>query len=353
MAAKRPQKRELKLNFQFVSKARPTGFRDRNRAGEVSYKGEIKQVQYTIANFGRVVLEDFALSYSDAKFEEAKRALAKDIERIVTNEVERMASAIGRGLHRPDDSDGPWGRLRIVGDKMSVRNAGKGEVLSDQAEERGWQSTWDRSQSQIKWAKRSPSYMRRKKKAGLANYWFKGTGELANWLKAKSSGYYFRAFGPVSVRFEQVKEDRLKLGTPSGLRGGQGTWTKTGKLTVNYFGKITPQMMPGLSSFDPNSNPLPHPGVATLLPKTKQRAKLLKKSFDRETITRKKFIFGEQSGTKRNGKPQFRYYTQKTTQTKTGMAQHRPAIDPFVSFYMTRAIPNAIWRRTERIIQAR
>jgi hypothetical protein len=30
--------------------------------------------------------------------------------------------------------------------------------------------------------------------------------------------------------------------------------------------------------------------------------------------------------------------------------QHRYALEPFASFFLSRAIPNAIWRRTEELI---
>lgn len=298
-----------KLSFRFVSYAQPRS----NRAGDVSYQGRVEQIRAAFARFGGIVVEDFALRYVSGRFDEAKKTISRDIHRIVKNEVDRMANAIARGLHRPDGSTGPWGTLRISGDVQQQRNSGRGEVMSNQAAELGWTPTWDRSDAGIKWASRDKQYMRRKRREGKAPYWFKATGELQNWLRARSSADYLRSFGQLSVRFEKLKDAKPRTNAaPSGIRGGQGTYVMVGKLSVNYFNKITPDILPGLKELELNSKPKGGPGAASLLPDGVDKYKL-------------------------------------TTKSHGPNRQHRHSIDPFVSFYMTRAIPNAIWRRTERL----
>lgn len=322
--------RPYRLFVQFVSLAKPAT----RGISSKSFHGQALEIRTRVANFARLIVEDFVVSAVDKEFEQVKREIARTVEQSVTEEVARMAKALSRGITQPEETEGPVGLLGIG-------------QLSRQARERGW-SSFDRAEAGIQWGPRSPRYMKHKRKTGKSPHWFKYTGQLESWFKQKanSPGYYMRSFGPVSVRFEEIKSESK---TPKGKKGVQAK--RVGRLMVKYFSRISNEMMPGQATFSPQSNPLPHPGVAVLLPDTKQRAKLLRKGFLREVVGGRRTGPRTASGyeLRRAAAEGREPWKPRKGRVVKGEGKHRPAIDPFVSFYMTRAIPNAIWRRTERL----
>lgn len=232
----------------------------------------------------------------------------QNIADIVRVEMDRMAETIAKFIVHPASAKGPRGA-------MSIRSQNS-VVMSQAGKSRGWSSSYNAKQSGIKWKERDRSYVKKKQR----KEWWDNTGELKASLKAKSGKYYEDAFGPVRIRF--TKGQIAAEGSPSTSSGLSGRLSKRvviGRLDVSVMGRITPAMMPDLGTFNPMTSAPRGAGVA----------RLLQNQHGSDDIVAK--LMGKSSA--RGGKP----------------GSHRPAIDPFVSFYLTRAIPNAVYRRIERM----
>jgi hypothetical protein len=245
-----------------------------------------------------------------------------------------MALLIGRFLPLPDKYTGPSGQMSM------------NEGLSTTAQRFGFRQTFMRQSTQIEWAKRSKKYLAWKRQHHLPDKWWAAHGKLQGELMSKNADFYEDTFGPIRVRLERpaagrnaqgrftrtnpaIKsavnpsrpeagaiQGRVNVTTPSN-RGRVSAEVTVGTLKVDVFGKITPAMLPGLASpiwAPQQADPTPGEGLVGLFPN------------DGPGGLRNKLL----------GTRQGRHY--------------RYAIEPFVSFYLMRAIPNAVWRRTEKLI---
>lgn len=302
-------------------------------------------------DYARLIVRDIALSARDDVYRRARTALRQSITKIVRQEVQRMAQYIGRHLPTPDKYAGPYGEMSLFADALGDPERSYGTPLSRQAQELGWSTKWNRSQSGIKWAKRDRYYLKRKRREGTSGHWFRRTGELQAFLMSRKADWYFGAFGNIRVRFTKSFSDNVsgRSVTRSSAPGRLSSTVQVGRLDVSYFGNITPTMMPGLANMTPVSNPLPHEGVSRLLPHNEQTWKLHQPS--QGYVARRAVDVRVPADRIHRALWRKSYRMKKVWQNQTVRPQHRPAIDPFVSFYMTRAIPNAIWRRTERFVE--
>jgi len=131
--------------------------------------------------------------------------------------------------------------------------------------------------------------------------WFKNTGRLQDQLA--SIGTYRSAYGPISIRFTPTP-----LASPGGVSslgrsgGGQSTRIMIGKLEVSPLRRINLNDLPGIgqkASYNPRlMNPLA------------------------DSVEKK-----------------------LTSRPKQG--KYRPVLEPFLTYYLTRRIPNAVYRRLE------
>lgn len=257
-----------------------------------------RQIKAFGLGFARLIVDDVAVSQSNALYEQARRTLAANVREIITEEIARMAQAIGRFFALPEKYTGPHGTMSVKGG-MSETARSLGFRYADFM-------TMDRGSMGIRWAKRSPNYLAWKDRNGWPKDWWELTGQLSDDLSQPS--LYTESFGPVQVTFVRNRHTLQKPNvTQSGLpyRPSQ-TEYQVGQLRVGVFNKITPSMLPFLLSA-----PKSQYGLAGL-------------------------IKDEEVGPKLRTTPRG--------------AATRYALEPFVSFYLNRSIPNAVWRRTERMI---
>lgn len=159
------------------------------------------------------------------------------------------------------------------------------------------------------WPSRSPKYLKEKKAKVGHTKWFKSTGALGRTLK--DPGTYLAAYGPVRVKYTPAPKGTLSptaigisnIGT--GLPGRRTTRITFGKVEVSVLGRITSDMLndPGRAQPSPWST-----GLFGSLPEEVE----------------KKLLNNEES--------------------------YRPFLEHFLSYYLTRSIPNAVFRRLERVM---
>lgn len=311
---------ELELNFQFSANAQTLGA----SSGSIVTMGD---------NFARMITEEVALAASAGSFEQARRRFITSVKMVIRSEVSRMAMLIGRFLPLPDKYTGPHGEMSMGERSTTAKNF-------------GFPTDFNRKSTNIDWQARSPKYLDWKKHHGKPAKWWANDGGLQKDLMSKGGKFYEEIFGPIRVRFERPKAGRDARGrfarmnpisgkamnpnTPErgiiqgrtnvtgvGGRGRISSEFQVGTLHVDLFGKITPAMLPGLANMDPQkADPYPGDGLAGLFPEGETQMKLLWKGAGKGKATK----------------------------------HHRYAIEPFVSFYLMRAIPNAVWRRTEALV---
>lgn len=221
-----------------------------------------------------------------------KANLHRDFAPIVERELQQMARDVARmgvGLANPNNP--PPGRLSISG-KISSYMAGRSAPMNI-------------ASMTGTWATRTKAYMRRKVKKYKTRRWFKNTGRLQSQLK--SLGTYRSAYGPVSVKFTP----RQVQGGSSGARvvglgrspGGQSRNIQIGRLEIKPFRRLSLGDLPDIGQ------------------KADYNRSLLSPLAD--SIERK-----------------------LTGQPKTG--KYRPVLEPFMSYYLSRKIPNAVFLKLEQ-----
>jgi len=304
---------EWNINFGWTSNAQ-------------SLNAGIREIQQASNGFARMIVNDVALAATEQAYLSARQSLVRSVRQVAMAEVSRMAMLISNSIALPDKYTGPYG-------SMSLK-----EGMSDTAVRFGFRQTFDRQRTSIVWPKRQQRYLRWKQRHGYPSKWWEAAGGLAESLRDEN--LYIHAFGPVNVLFTRARDQNkaranmpqsyimsaggaltgqsssanLQQAITQGGRAGRiSAEYQVGKLEVIAFGNITPQMLPALNhpKMDPAyAQPAGNiEGLASLFPSGEVRMKLV----------------GRQ-------------------------AQRRYAIEPFVSFFLTRAIPNAVWRRTEQLI---
>jgi hypothetical protein len=324
----------LIVNFQIVSSQQSVG------------KTPPSQVKTIGDRFARMIINDVMFSTSDYFYKEAKQRLVKDVTRIIHEEIQRMAKQIAHGVVQADEAGGLTGRLEMERDSKAYSFRGNDRglegIMSNHAAAQGWTSSFDLG-NLPRWAARDPQYLRRKRKQGGAASWFQFRGGMSRWLRSRTERAYISDFGGVAVSFEKAGGAAYRKGstTATGKIGRPVDTAVVGTLRVRYFGKISAAMMPewGMGKTPTGM------GLAALLPNNKQSVKLKQRSTGKKTNLYRK---GSKSYTTANGRVRTKSVQIQTGSTG-GSREYRPAIDPFVQFYATRSIPNAIWRRLERV----
>lgn len=309
---------DLEINIQFSANAQSL----KASSGEIMTLGE---------DFARMVTDEVAIGASDEAFQRARRTFVRGVKTAIQAEVSRMASLIGRFLPLPDKYTGPNGEMSLS------------DGMSATARLMGFPQTFNRKQTDISWSARSSRYLRWKRNHEMPARWWEAHGDLRKEMAAKTGKFYEDAFGPVRVRFEKaaIRDQRGRFAkrgvntlavnpgdieggaskrvnvTASGRQGRIASEYQVGTLEVDVFGKITPSMLPGLPRMDPTkADAFPGEGLVGLFP-------------------------NDGPGGVRN----------KLLGTRKG-SHYRYAVEPFVSFFLMRAIPNAVWNRTEKLISS-
>lgn len=291
------------LNFRFMGNAqsgqaiRPTGA---NQARDA--RGRFTSLD----NFARVMVQDVALNTATRTYNLAKQNLEANIKTEVAREISRMAKMIGKFVVQPGNARGPKGLVTSAQQTISAQARslwGNKNVLY-----------YDVGSSDARWKQRSKSYMGWKKKNNYPEDWWSMKGELR---KALSQEALYQELGPVSVTFTKGGNEptggNIKQ-TTSGRSGKVSATYQIGQVSVAVFGRITPAMLPSIMDTFSGGVGEVTPGSGPYLP-----------SLFKDEDVKNKLLHGSAD-------------------------TYRPVIEPFVSYYLTRAIPNAIFNRTEKLI---
>lgn len=256
-----------------------------------------------MGGFARFIVRDVALRTTDRFFKQARANLTRNVEADVRKEIAQMAHMVNKFLVQPERATGPKGRITPAN-----------PTVSDTGRQLGRTNYFDLESSNANWPERQLKYMKWKNAKSYGSSWWKNTGALQKALS--NENIYLNNFGPVVVTFSKVKNQQLETPNKT-LPGRQGRTSESftvGRLEVLTFGKVTPDMLPSLATGNVGDvTPKGGNTLSNLLP---------------NDVGKK--LSGASSG-------------------EMGRArQYRPVIEPFLSYYLTRAIPNAIYRRTER-----
>ena len=212
--------------------------------------------------------------------------LQRDFAPVVERELMKMARDVARmGVGIANYRNPPDGVLSIDGPVAEAM--------------RGQSGSMSISSMTGQWAVRTKPYMKWKFKKYGTRKWFKNTGRLQEQLG--KVGTYRSAYGPISITFKPTSL-RNTSGAVSSLgraSGGQSTNIMIGRLEVKPLRRLSLGDLPGIgqkASYNPS---LMNPLAASV------RNKLVGKTY-------------------------------------------RPVIEPFLSYYMGRKIPNAVYHRLEK-----
>lgn len=276
--------------------------RFRFRSDNQSKTAVTESVRSVATDFASVLVNQVVIAASDKAFASAKTQLTNKVRSAVSKEVVQMAYMVDKFLVQPHNATGPSGTVKAFD-----------PVASEQATKFGpnWYRTLSGYQLQsagISWKKRTFNYLMWKgKKVGHENWWDL-SGKLHG--KLRKTDFYYQNFGPVSVQFVRNKdaESRGKDVTATG-RGRLSAVAHVGTIIVSALGRISPDMLPALATGDPKNA---FAGSGSLLPS------LISDSEIRNRLT--------------------------------GRNSYRPVLEPFLAYYLTRAIPNAVYKQTERLV---
>jgi hypothetical protein len=252
-------------------------------------------------NFANILINQVAIASKEETFKAARDRLVNRVDLAVNREIAQMSFMVAKFLTQPERASGPTGTI-----------TGSDPTLSKTASNLRWRvREYDLSKSGIHWAERQRNYMLWKHKHGHSSDWWKLHGGLAESLNKAS--FYTTNFGPVKVEFiRSSATGDIKNVTSTGS-GRPTVNLNVGTISVSVMGKLTPEMLPSLASGDPTGNVAP-------------------------------------SG-KRN---LTRLITDQSVSTKLGHGgpggQYRPVLEPFLAYFLTRAIPNAVFRVTEKLV---
>ena len=278
---------------------------------------------------GYLIIEDVALSFGKKYINDQVDVFEEQVVNVILAELRKFANMMRKGIVGvPAKQDTPRGVLRV-----SEMGAGDGPGVD-----------YDVSKSGVHWAPRSQKYLKRKGKTrkhpgGRGHTrWFEYDRELWDFLENPTA--LVASFGPIEVRFiPELKVidaggyTRQAAGTSAGGQfarkfSGYSNPTfaqksgapqsevhvKTGRMVVRAFGNITADMLPALLSGDVDDFEGNSQALMGLLPDN------IKLRLDH--------------------KPD-------------GKVPYRMTIEPFVSWFLTRAIPYAVNRRLKQEVSTR
>lgn len=215
--------------------------------------------------------------------------IQRDFGPIVERELQQMARDVSRlaiGINGDSGRNSPSAVLSISGriSRPMIGNSAPMSIASVTGQ----------------WAVRSKAYMKWKMRKYQTRKWFKNTGRMQEQLGKVST--YRNAYGPISIRFTPTGgTGGPNVSNLGRSRGGQSFNIMIGRLEVSPLRRLRLSDLPGIgqqASYNPR----------LLSP------------------------FSDGLQRKLTGHPSKGY---------------RPIIEPFLTYYMTRKIPNAVYRRLE------
>lgn len=221
------------------------------------------------------------------KRDQLAKNIYRDFAPIVEAEMQDMArkvSSMAVGL--ASQNNPPPGVLSITGrvSQAMIGNSGPMSISSVTG----------------RWAERNPTYMKNKFRKYRTRKWFKSTGQLAKSLSKPST--YYNSYGPLKIVFKPAPFTKASVISSLGRSsGGQSpTAISIGRVEITPLRGIRLSDLPGIG----------------------QQAAYSERLMDRLPKTIRVKLSGRQD-------------------------KYRPVIEPFMSYYLNRRIPNAVYRKLE------
>jgi hypothetical protein len=262
----------------------------------------VNTIERTMYDMKNLIIENVGFMMAKRQEKALVNNLERNMVKIVTQELSRMARQISqmavgiadranlrRGGYTPQGSLSVTGAIsRAMQGRVSPVTLGSGTGM---------------------WPARNPNYLKQRRKAGTGTRWFKQTGALQKYLARPDT--YTTAYGPVKVAFIKAKSvayypKRIHMSTiGTGVPGVKAAHQFTvGRVEISVLSRISEDMLSDPGSHQPSAW---HTGLFGYLDE-----KAEKKLLNREDF-------------------------------------YRPFLEHFLSFYLTRAIPNAIFRKMEEV----
>lgn len=210
----------------------------------------------------------------------------RDFAPVVERELLDMARSVARmGIGLANFNNPPPGVLSITG-RISRPMIGNSAPMSI-------------SSMTGAWAVRTDTYMRWKMRKHRTRKWFYNTGSLQRQMG--KVGVYRSAYGPMSIKFTPTSlTGAARVAGIGRSSGGQSNNIMIGRLEVSPLRRLRLSDLPGIGQQAGYNERLMNPLAAGIR---------------RKLVGRKD--------------------------------KYRPVIEPFLTYYMTRRIPNAVYRRLE------
>jgi len=263
-----------------------------------------ESVRSMAKDFASILVNQVVISASNKAFANAKRTLTNNVRAAVSREVVQLTYMVGRFLVQPDGATGPNGEISAFDPVASehARKLGRGFY--------GDLSRYSLKNSGVNWRPRTNQYLMWRAKQGVMHdNWWDYTGDLHE--AVSKTNFYYENFGPISVQFVRNTEATPGRDVTLTGRGRTSATAHVGTIIVNVLGRITPEMLPALAAGKPDNGATPtgRNHIGRLVADDDIRAKL------------------------------------------EGNKSYRPILEPFLAYYLTRAIPNAVFRQTERLVE--
>jgi len=310
----------MTMRIRFVASRSPV-VRDKKIIGSVT-----EVAQQSTRSLAAAIANDLAFSAADNMFRNVKNEIAASFQKDAKQELTHLAAlyrrhviGAGAGKRRPS------GMLSYA---LGPSDTGVGDDDNEVAI----------AESLPDWAPRSPRYLARKKRMGWSQTWFSARGDLAREMRAD---VLLSAYGPVRVsvvrnveatnalggtrvsgRFTGARLDTFgpnagpaKSAAPADVAASH---IRLQVATIRVFAmqQITPSMLPALATGNPATQN------------------------DDSASRGTRFI-----EPLRSVSPTLAYRLGRLS-WQTG--RYRPTLEPFLAWYLTRAIPNALALRIEQ-----
>src|SRR3990167_10175180 len=280
----------------------------------------IQAVRTKAAKFSQFVVTDVAVGVADSRYRELVNKLDRSIESAIHRELDYISGYIGKHvIGARDGAPGPRGNLS--------HRAGQAAGLPPSLRPN---LTMGLRAVTPPWSPRGADYLKQKQRKYGHRQWWKNTGSLGATLS--EARVYEQVYGPIKVSLVRNSGNNLsKASRGADIR--PGPWGKSlvetprlrgkgvrevrvaiGSLRVSAFGRITPGMLKARATL----NPVDFKNSDLISP----------------------FI-----GVGGRGGDAFDKLAGQSTRP------HRYVIEPFVSWFLTRAVPNAVQKRLERTIK--
>lgn len=249
-------------------------------------------------DFAATLVENLTFSAADAEYKNVVVRIQNSFQRDAKQELVHLMALFRRHIiGAAAGSNKPGGTLTFA--------------LGPSETDVGFDDdNFDIAQSLPAWAPRGAKYLKWKRKHGLSQTWFKARGVLDKQARAETM---LESFGPIRVSVIR----NLKAAPARSFHAGGDVHSRINIATVRVFAmaNITPAMLPALRTGSPTAmnSDRGNPGLMGLLSRTA---------------------------------PDLAYRLGRRSGMESGK-RYRPTLEPFLAFYLTRSLPNALALRLQ------